>query len=175
MIEAKSFSELCSKFDLCLIVFASTNLTPEVKNAIIELTSLEMEDEDQDVPTVIPDSLCIFQNASSLRKSLPSFTFFSQRYTSFLQKQISNPTRPNPYRNTHLLKQVLIEDLMPLCPLWSSAVGPVKEPLSNAEVENNFHLMKRSLHQMKRYSEGDFVAKRYFDTTKEINQTVCKK
>jgi len=171
MIQAESFVSLCASFDLAMNIFESKTCSLCVIESISSLNTHTFPDENISVETPIQSSL---DDSSTLRKSLPSFKFFHQRYNEFKSTQVESSTMKNPHYSPELFRRVLLNDFMPLCPLWCSAVGSINTPLSNAEVENNFHIMKRSFPRSKRYTEGDFIGHRYTQTIGDVVETVRK-
>ena len=62
---------------------------------------------------------------------------------------------------------LLVDDLMPLCPLWT---GPHR--LTNAEIENHFRRVKQCPNTGPRKSLDEFVLSRYRDSKYLLNRAV---
>jgi len=85
-----------------------------------------------------------------------------------------NNQQENPYFAPNVLKKVLIEDLMPLSPLWACCFGPIPQHASNAEVECHFSILKRNLPQNKRVNPASLVKNIYVNTCQEMTELVNK-
>jgi len=125
MMESVTFEELSLRFKNCLIIFCSPHQSDAVDESVAQLKDCTFKAAfDEVLSDEIPES---FSHSNNLRKSLPSFHFFKNIYTNFranCKEKVAN--EKNKFFNPQLIERILINDLMPLCPLWTSALGPKK-------------------------------------------------
>jgi len=107
---------------------------------------------------------------NGLRKSLPSYFYFKNIFNNFTEDASKLPGI-NVYYSPCLAK-VLVDDFMPLSPLWSPTSGKEHKHGSNAEIEGSFHLLKRDMASGERFTLTNFVRKCFAFAKNNVNEMV---
>ena len=116
------------------------------------------------------DILGDLSESKTLRKSLPSYRFFRD----FCDKIVLDDN-DSEKRNEYfcpLFVSLLVDDIMPLSPLWSPTSSLEEKHASNAEVEGSFSLLKRSFSKGQRFSKAVFLKECYVFTKNCVLEVV---